>query len=274
VALPGTGKAVRAYPALVDEGETAGVRVLDTPAAQAAAMREGTRRLLLLTVPSPVRWVQGRLSGPTQLALSVAPHGSVAAVLEDAHLAALDALVERAGGPAWDAAAFARLRDEVAGSIAGETAGAVEQVAAVLDAEREVRRRMEALTAAPLQPAVRDVERQVRRLVGPGFAARAGAGRLPDLERYLRAAARRLERLADAPAQDADRMRAVHELEELYRQRLDGWPQGRAVPAALREVPWLLEELRVSHFAQGLGTRGPVSSKRIRRVLDEAALIR
>jgi ATP-dependent helicase HrpA len=274
VALPGTGKAVRAYPALVDEGETAGVRVLDTPAAQAAAMREGTRRLLLLAVPSPVRWVQGRLSGATQLTLSVAPHGSVAAVLEDAHLAALDALVERAGGPAWDAAAFARLRGEVAGSLAEQTASLVEQVAAVLDAEREVRRRMETLTAAPLQPAVRDVERQVRRLVGPGFAARAGAARLPDLERYLRAAARRLERLGDAPAQDADRMRAIHELEELYRRRLDGWPQGRAVPEALREVPWLLEELRVSHFAQGLGTRGPVSSKRIRRVLDEAALTR
>jgi len=66
-------------------------------------------------------------------------------------------------------------------------------------------------------------------------------------------------------------MRAVHELEQGYRARLDGWPRGRALPAGLREVPWMLEELRVSQFAQGLGTRGPVSAKRIRRALDEAA---
>jgi ATP-dependent helicase HrpA len=63
----------------------------------------------------------------------------------------------------------------------------------------------------------------------------------------------------------------VHELEALYRRRLDDGPPGRPPPPGLREVPWMLEELRISHFAQGLGTRGPVSSKRIRRVLEEAA---
>jgi ATP-dependent helicase HrpA len=65
-------------------------------------------------------------------------------------------------------------------------------------------------------------------------------------------------------------MRSVHELEEAYGRRRDAWPNGRPLPDALREVPWLLEELRVSHFAQGLGTRGPVSAKRIRRRLDAA----
>ena len=79
-------------------------------------------------------------------------------------------------------------------------------------------------------------------------------------------------KLPDAPAPDLDRMRAVHELEAEHARRLAGWPRGRPLPAALREVPWMLEELRVSHFAQSLGTRGQVSSKRIRRVLDEAAV--
>jgi ATP-dependent helicase HrpA len=59
-------------------------------------------------------------------------------------------------------------------------------------------------------------------------------------------------------------MNAVHELEDLYRRRREAGPP----PASLREVPWMLEELRVSHFAQSLGTRGQVSSKRIRRMLD------
>ena len=72
-------------------------------------------------------------------------------------------------------------------------------------------------------------------------------------------------------AADLDKMRAIHELEAAYDAKLAAWPKGRPLPASLREVRWMLEELRVSQFAQGLGTRGPVSSKRIRRVLEEAA---
>ena len=87
----------------------------------------------------------------------------------------------------------------------------------------------------------------------------------------MRAAARRLERLPDAVAVDRDRMNAVHALEAEYRARMQAWPRGRPVPAALREVRWQLEELRVSQFAQALGTRGPLSAKRIRRALAEAA---
>jgi ATP-dependent helicase HrpA len=105
------------------------------------------------------------------------------------------------------------------------------------------------------------VARQLGRLVHPGFVTAAGADRLPDIERYLRAAARRLERLPDAVATDRDRMNAIHELEELYRRR-------REAGASLPDVRWMLEELRVSHFAQSLGTRGPISSKRIRRLLS------
>jgi len=148
----------------------------------------------------------------------------------------------------------------------------VGRIAEVLDAERDVRRLLDELPATEaLAPARGDVARQLGRLVYPGFATATGADRLPDVVRYLRGAARRLERLPDAMAVDRDRMNAIHELEDAYRARREAWPAGRPLPGALREVPWLLEELRVSHFAQGLGTRGPVSSKRIRRLLDEAA---
>jgi ATP-dependent helicase HrpA len=237
--------------------------VLETREAQAAAMRLGTRRLLMLTVPSPLRFVLDRLPKNAQLALAGAPHGGVRAVLEDAMTAAIDALVAEAGGPAWDEASFRRLRDHVAGDLADRTTATVGRVARILDAARDVRRRLEPLTAEAVAPARRDVEAQLDRLLVPGFATSAGAARLPDIERYLRAAARRLERLPDNPAVDRDRMRTIHELEQAYERR-------RASGRPLPEVPWLLEELRVSQFAQGLGTRQPVSSKRIRRLLDEA----
>ena len=271
VALPGTGQAVRGYPALVDEGATVGVRVLETPAAQRAAMAAGTRKLLALNVPSPIRDVQGRLGNAAQLALATAPHGSPRAVLEDATVAALDALVAEAGGPAWDAEGFARLRGHVAGALAARTAAAVGQVVGILDAARAVERALEPLARAPaLAPAREDVERQLERLVHPGFIRETGVARLPDVERYLRAAARRLERLPNAPAPDLDKLRAVQELEREYEAQVAGRPEGRPLPAALREVPWLLEELRVAHFAQTLGVRGQVSAKRIRKVIREA----
>jgi ATP-dependent helicase HrpA len=250
VALPGTGGAIRAYPALVDEGDSVGVEVLDTPQAQAATMRAGTRRLLTLGMPSPLRAAQDRLGTAAALGLSGGPH------LEDARDAAIDALVDEAGGPAWSAEAFARLRTHVAGRLVAGTVQVAEAMVAVLDAEREVRIRLDGLRGAQFRAAREDVERQLRRLVPPGFATRHGAARLGDVHRYLRAAARRLDRLPEGLGADAQKMGVVHELEALAAARPD-----------LDEVPWLLEELRVSQFAQAVGAKGGVSAKRIRRML-------
>ncbi|HWT92472.1 MAG TPA: ATP-dependent RNA helicase HrpA [Solirubrobacteraceae bacterium] len=272
VALPDTGQAIRAYPSLVDEGgKSVGVRVHDTPGVQSVAMRAGTRRLLLLTCPAPLKWVQSKLTTAEGLALAVAPHGSVGAALEDCMVAAVDALTAEAGGPAWDEPAWRRLRDHVAGHLAERTLAVARDTARVLDAERDVRRRLEGMTAEPLRPAVSDVMTQLRRLVSPGFVARTGAARLRDVERYLHAADRRLERLPSAPAPDLDRMRAIQELEQAYHHLLDTWPPGKPLAPQLLDVRWLLEELRVSHFAQTLGVKGQVSAKRIRKLLDEAA---
>jgi ATP-dependent helicase HrpA len=271
VELPGSGGMAKAYPALVDEGRSVAVKVLDTPAQQWRAMHAGTRRLLLLSVPAAtVRQVQKQLGMADALALAAAPHGGAAAVLDDAMLAAVDALVAEAGGPAWDAAGFQRLRDHVAGNLFDRTLAIVRLVARILTLRGETMERIAQLSAAQFEPVRLDVARQLGRLVYPGFVAATGEARLPDVERYLRGALYRLERLPDHRAADADRMKAVHELEEAVRERRDSWPPGRPLPPALYEVQWQLEELRISHFAQPLGVRGQVSSKRIRRLLAEA----
>jgi ATP-dependent helicase HrpA len=273
---PTAGGGLRAFPALVDEGETVGVRLLETREAQASAMHAGTRRLLLLTVRSPIPWVVDRLDMPAKLALMTAPHGSVGAALDDALLATLDALTAEAGGSAWDEADFQRLREHVAGELADRTLTTARTLVAVLEARREVERRLDALpTAAPLQEIRLDVARQLGRLVHPGCAVAAGAARLPDVERWLRGAAARLDRLPDAAGSDRDRMRTIHELESAYEGRLADWPAGTPKPPRLYEVRWMLEELRVAQFAPALaarngGARGPVSAKRIRRAIAEA----
>ena len=146
-------------------------------------------------------------------------------------------------------------------------------MARILDAARDVERRLETLSAPGLRARAARRARPARAAgVRRASPRRTGAARLGDVERYLQGAARRLERLPDATAVDRDRMRARRTSSRRPTgARLDAWPRGRALPQALREVPWMIEELRVSQFAQGLGTRGPVSAKRIRRALEEAA---
>jgi ATP-dependent helicase HrpA len=272
IALRGVGDAARAFPALVDRGDHVDIKMMESRAAADAAMRTGTRRLLLLTVPSVARQVIGKLDNHAQLLLAAAPHGSLAAVVQDATDAAVDALVDEAGGPAWDASGFARLRGHVAGALAARAGVVMRDVVAVLAVRADLHRRMETLVAAPLRDARQDVAEQLGGLIYPGFATAAGAYRLGDVVRYLRAADRRLERLPDVVAVDRDRMAGVRALEGELRTGVRGHVEaGRPVPPALVEAGWLLQELRVSQFAQALGVRGQVSAKRIRKVIDDAA---
>jgi ATP-dependent helicase HrpA len=262
VALPGTGQAIRAYPSLVDEGATVGLRALESPEAQRLSMRAGMRRLLMLMIPSPAKAYQAKLGNQAALALLEAPHASVSAVLEDAATAAITALM---GEPVWDEASFEQVRLHVAGHVSGVMARIIADVVRILQAAREVRRRLDALHGSAFDAVRHDVSSQIGRLVFPGFISATGAGRLPDVERYLRGAAWRLERLTKNAAVDRDRMTVIHQLEDEYARVRDGAANGE-----LADVPWLIEELRISFFAQAIGPKGQPTPKRIRRILDDA----
>ena len=172
VDLPG---GLRAFPALVDEGGTAGIRICETAGEQAATMVRGTRRLLRLTVPSPRQWVVGQLGPQLMLALAAAPHANLEETIEDATSAALDALIASGGGPAWDAAAFETLREHVRGEVRPTTLETLRGLGHILEAARAVR---DAARRASGECRVRSGER------GRGAAARpariprdAGGGR-------------------------------------------------------------------------------------------------
>jgi ATP-dependent helicase HrpA len=257
VTLPGTGGAVRGYPALVDEGEAAGVRVLETPAAAVASMRAGTLRLLALTVTTRARAAAGRLENTAKLTLAAS--GDLDALLGDVTRAALAAQLDEAGGPVRDDAGWDRLRSRVADEIDGTVRRALGATVDVLAAAAEARQAAAGAPSDALRPARLDVAAQIGRLTHEGFVSASGLQRLPDVARYLRAAAYRLERIADNVAVDRERMATIHELEAEVRA---------AAPGPAREsARWLLEELRVSYFAQSLGVRGQVSAKRIRTAL-------
>jgi len=258
---------VRAYPALSDEGDSVAIRTYATEAEQARAMWRGTRRRVLLNSPSPARQLQSGLGNQAKLVLSRSPHGSVAALLEDCAACAADKLITDAGGPAWDEAAFTALKDRVRADLYDTTATVFAHAQRLLAAWQEVEGRLKTTTSPTLSPAVADIRAQLSRLVFPGFLTAAGFGRLPDLLRYLRAAARRVERLPEDYRRDEERMRQIQQLEARYVRARDAHPG----EPRIREVRWMLEELRVSFFAQQLGTAYPISEKRILKALDQAA---
>ena len=262
------GHTVTGYPALVDEGDAVAVRVLATPAEQERAMWRGTRRLLLLTTPSPLRDVHRGLDNATKLALARSPYPGVRELLDDCVACAVDGLVAESGGPAWDEEGFAKLRDRVRAALVDVTADVVATAARVLDAASAVRAAVPRQPHPVVRPAVADVEAQLAGLVYPGFVSATGLRRLPDLPRYLRGIERRLDGMRNDPVRDLERMRRVHEVEQAYRETVEALPPAARDGEAVRSVRWMLEELRVSVFAQALGTAYPVSEKRVYQALD------
>ena len=262
------GRTVQGFPALVDEGATVALRVLGSPAEAGAATRAGVRRLLALTVPSPVKPVVGRLDNASKLALGNNPYGSVPALLDDCVHAALDVLLDRHGGPPADQAGFERLRDAVRAELPETTYDVVSTVARVLAAAHDVLTRAGGSAAPAMLPSLLDVRAHVERLVHPGFVSESGATRLRDVVRYLTAEQRRLDVLATAPGRDRERLARVEQAERDHAAWLGRLrPEHRDDPEVLA-VRWMLEELRVSVFAQQLGTPYPVSEKRIYRAMD------
>ena len=145
----------------------------------------------------------------------------------------------------------------------------VQAVAAlVLELATEVRMRLPAITSPKLADLVRDVTAQVDALLPDGFITLAGVDRMPDLVRYLRAVVRRLDTAPEDTGRDRLRQSQIEAVTAEWRDTLSALhPAERETPAA-HEVRWMIEELRVNLFAQNLGTRTPISDKRIHKALD------
>jgi ATP-dependent helicase HrpA len=267
VELTGPTRSVTAFPALVDEGETVGIRLLATEEDQAASMWEATRRLLTLNLPGAARLGKTAADAEARRLLKLTgPYADTAEWIDDCLTCAIDEVLAAAGGPVWDGIGFDRLlrrvRDELADRLAEIAAGSIR----VLSGLRQVELRVAALGAPVFADAVADVAEQVHRLIYPGFVAAVGGRRLGDVERYLDAIVIRLDGLADHPERDRRAMAEIRTLEAEHDRLVD--TMGATV--ALIDAGWLLQELRVSLFAQQLGTKTPVSPQRVRRALDAA----
>jgi ATP-dependent helicase HrpA len=192
----------------------------------------------------------------------------VAALFADCVNAAVDGLVDEAGGPAWDAAAFARLVEHVRPRLHAAAYEVVTWAEEILRAAHDARLRLEGLRSPVLAPAAADIARQLDGLVYPGFLTAAGPSRLPAVARYLKAVGRRLDKLAENAGRDAQQMAVIHRVQDAYRLALAGLPPEARSSEAATAIRWQIEELRVSLFAQTIGTPVPVSERRIMTAIE------
>ncbi|ACZ20074.1 ATP-dependent helicase HrpA [Sanguibacter keddieii DSM 10542] len=274
VDTPGPGgMVVRGYPALVEERSgsttTVALRVLADASRQEVEHTRGVRRLLLGETALQQSRITSRWSGTQSLTLAASPYKNTGALVADLQLAAVQCLTPDAG-QVRDLAAYTAMRTAVKKALEEEIHTVVGHVVAALTAARTVDGEIRSSSSLALLNTLADVRDHVAGLVYDGFVAATPPGRLPHLARYLRAASYRLEKAASNPNRDAELAWKVHDVEDAYDAARAAYAAGRPDPARASELAqarWMIEELRVSLFAQQLGTDGPVSEKRIRKLL-------
>jgi ATP-dependent helicase HrpA len=210
--------------------------------------------------------VLARLSNTQKLALGHNPHGSVPALLEDCLAAAVDDIVadrSTSGAVVRTPEQFAEVLGAVRTHAATRVLRVVEDVEPVLTLAAAVRADLARPRPATLGATVADARAQLDSLIRPGFVAATGVGRLPHLRRYLTGIQVRMERADESPSRDAALQVGIDEVESAYADLLDSLGPTRARATDVREIAWLIEELRVGTFAQRLGTAHPVSVKRV-----------
>ncbi len=262
------GGEARGYPALLDDGDSVSLTVFTSESVQHTAMTGGVRRLLLLSTTVSRKTLERQISNGAKLAMArVGGKRWTPDVLIDEALQAVADDVIRVNDLPWRRDEFAALAAEFKRIVADSAAHALQQASVAIVAAGKVADRLDRLVAPALATSVADARGQMQRLVRPGFVASAGTRRLVDVQRYLTAIDRRLDKLASDTARDLQRVAEVRALENRYVTLLDRL--GRQVSSDVVELGWQLEELRVGVFAQAVGTNGTVSVKRVQRALAD-----
>jgi ATP-dependent helicase HrpA len=262
-------RVIQGFPAVVDHGDSVAIEVLASQQERDAATRLGVRRLLLLNTTAPWKRVLALLTNAQRLTLGHNPHGNVPALLQDCLAASVDSIVaERPGGQVLGPVEFDETLRIVRSQVVARVMEVIDLVEPLLVRSREIELALAALTSPVLASAQRDMQAQLRSLIYPGFVADTGFARLRHLERYLSGILLRCDHAPAHLARDAEQMETVARVRGEYDALVAALPSARRVGPDVLAIRWMIEELRVSLFAQTLGTAHPVSEKRIYKAMD------
>ena len=267
----GGGGTVRAYPAIVDRRTSVDLALVADAAEQARLSRRGIRRLLVLSSPSPASYVRDHLSNDEKLLLGAGPHRTLDDAIADVSLAVADRAIRRHApdGLVWSAESFEAIATDYARALIDEIYHGIALTAQVLAAARTARKAIEAAKSLAVLSQVTDAKAQLDGLIFENFVARTGLDRLARLPVYCEAIRHRMAGLQEQPGRDRAWQNEVDRALALFAEAGGAIPLPQDAPERLVRVRWLIEELRVSLFAQQLRTAEPVSLQRIQKALAE-----
>ena len=258
------GLSMTVYPALVEENGSVREGRFSTQAEAEFQHRRALQRLLLQQLAEPAKFLRGKLPGLTELGLLYRELGRVEALVEDILLASLDTcILEGEASLPRDGAALAGLAERKRGSWAEHAERLARQTLEVLKLWHGLQKRFKGKIDLSQAVALNDIKQQLANLVYPGFVRETPNAWFKELPRYLKAVELRLEKLGSQVQKDRVWSGELSNLWAQYKARADKHAQEGKRDEQLTLYRWLLEEYRVSLFAQQLGTKVPISDKRL-----------
>jgi len=275
------GQKLVGYPAIVEEGKGTSLVLLDTEQEAEAATHRGLRRLFQLAAAEQVKHLGRNLRGLQEMALKYTLLAEVDGTRAQDKASAIEKLQDELVLAICDRAFFledARIRDKAAfdarvvkartriGEVANEVGSLVNEI---LGGYYALRPRLQQPGAQAWQRLMTDIKTQVKALLPNGFIVSVPYARLKHIPRYLEAVGVRLDKFASNPARDAQWQETLANWWRLWNQRLETDRARGVRNPKLEEFRWMLEELRVSLWAQQLKTPYPVSFKRVEKAWEE-----
>jgi ATP-dependent helicase HrpA len=275
------GIQLQGYPALIDEGESVSIRLLDAEFNARRAHKAGVRRLLMLKLAKETRYLRKNLTNLQRMRLLYAKlppaakglGGHVSSNLEDELVIKVFDQTFLDGQPEIrDAESFESRYQACKAELMTNSNALCEQLLKVFEAYHQAHRTIHSINQVNWMTSVMDMREQLDRLVYQGFLQQIPESQLKEYPRYLKGLLMRCEKLAHAAARDQQRMAEMAELWQKWKQWDELCRKEARRDQRIEAIRWGLEELRVSLFAQELGTKYPISVKRLLKRAKEMGL--
>ncbi|MGN1281161.1 MAG: ATP-dependent RNA helicase HrpA [Succinivibrio sp.] len=263
---------ITAYPALTDRGDGVTLELYDSKYKQQKAMWLGQRKLLSLCIKDPTSYLEKHLPNKSKLAMYYQPLGSVKELINDLMLGTISQIMKENNAPCYDEESFNKLYEKVRSTLNEKALSLCTHIDRILMKTHEIRRLVKGKINLAVAYSYKDIAAHLDSLVYKGFISSTTVEHLSQIPRYLDAIISRIDKLSRDVNRDLLYTRKIEQVQELYKNTVSRYKY-QAVPDDLIEVKWLIEELRVSYFAQQLGVKISVSDKRIanelKRILED-----
>ncbi|GAB2992081.1 ATP-dependent RNA helicase HrpA [Psychrosphaera aestuarii] len=258
---------IKAFPALVVRDNKINVELLDNQQKAEHEHLKGVVALLIKTLPSPIKHLQKKLPNKSKLVLYFNPFGQIEALIKDCVKAALEK--EVAGRLPRNEAEFFHLQQELGASLNEKVFEVTQKVEKILYVGHQIAKSLKGKVSLDMIQANAYIKAHLESLIYKDFVSESGVDKLEDLLRYIKALEIRQAKLKVDVVKDRQAQIELDKIYEGYDNLVKKLPKGFPIPSDVEDIYWMIEEFKVSLFAQSLGTKFPISSKRIKQAIKD-----